>query len=99
MPCPSHASWLDHSNYSTSYEAPHDAFFFKPPVTSSLFSPNILLSTLFSNTLSLCSYLNVREQVWHPYKTTGKIIIFYILIFMFLDSRREDKNAVSYLSQ
>jgi hypothetical protein len=35
--------------------------------------PNILLSTLFSNTLGLCSSLSVRDQVSHPYKTTGKI--------------------------
>jgi hypothetical protein len=34
-------------------------------ITSSLISPNILLSTLFSNTLSLCSSLNVREKVSH----------------------------------
>jgi hypothetical protein len=27
---------------------------FHPPVSSSLFSPSILLSTLFSNTLNLC---------------------------------------------
>jgi hypothetical protein len=32
----------------------------QPPVTSSLLGPNILLSTLFSNTLNLCSSLNVR---------------------------------------
>jgi hypothetical protein len=32
------------------------------PVTSSLFSPNILFNTLFSNILSLCSSLNVRDQ-------------------------------------
>jgi hypothetical protein len=32
-----------------------------PPITSSIFSPNILLSTLFSNILSVCSSLNVRE--------------------------------------
>jgi hypothetical protein len=32
-------------------------------VTSSLFRPNILLSTLFWTTLSLCSSLNVRDQV------------------------------------
>jgi hypothetical protein len=41
------------------------------PVASSLLGPNILLSTLFSNTLSLCSYLSVRDQVSHPYKRTG----------------------------
>jgi hypothetical protein len=37
--------------------------------------PNIFLSTLFSNTLKLCSFLNVRDQVSEPYKTTGKIIL------------------------
>jgi hypothetical protein len=41
--------------------------FLHSPVTSSLLRPNILLSTLFSNTPSLCSSLNVREQVSHPY--------------------------------
>jgi hypothetical protein len=34
--------------------------FLQPTVTSSLFGPNILLKTLFSNTLSLCSSLNIR---------------------------------------
>jgi hypothetical protein len=33
----------------------------------------ILLSTLFSNTLSLCSSLNVREQISHPYKVNVKL--------------------------
>jgi hypothetical protein len=36
--------------------------FLHPPVTSSLFGRNILLSTLFTDTLSLCSSLNVRDQ-------------------------------------
>jgi len=36
------------------------------PVTSSLLGPNILLSTLLSNTLSLCSSLNVQDQVSRP---------------------------------
>jgi hypothetical protein len=36
------------------------------PVTSSLLGPNILPSTLFSDTLSLRSSLNVRDQVSHP---------------------------------
>jgi hypothetical protein len=34
--------------------------------------PNILLNTLFSNTLSLYSPLNVRDKVSHPNKTTGR---------------------------
>jgi hypothetical protein len=49
--------------------------FLQFPITSSLFRPNILLSTLFSNTLSLHSSLNVRDQVSHPYRTTDKIIV------------------------
>jgi hypothetical protein len=49
--------------------------FLQSPVTLSLFGPNILLNTLFSNTLSLWSSINVRDQVSHPNKTTGKITI------------------------
>jgi hypothetical protein len=51
------------------------------PVTSSLLGPSILPNTLFSNTLSLISSRNVSDQVSHPYKTIGKIIVLYILIF------------------
>ena len=54
--------------------------FLQSPVTSSLLVPNILLSILFSNILSLPSSLIVRVRVSHPYKTSGKIIILYILI-------------------
>jgi hypothetical protein len=32
------------------------------------------------NTLSLCSSISVTDQVSHPYTTTGKIIVLYILI-------------------
>ena len=47
--------------------------FLHPPVTSSLLEPNILLSTLFSNTHSLRSSLNVSDQVSHPYKQQAKL--------------------------
>jgi hypothetical protein len=85
MPCPSHPPWLDHSNYV--WRGVH---VMKPlvmqfsPVTSSLFGPNILLSTLFSNILSLCSSFNVRDHISHPYRTTVKIIIFlYSNLYVF----------------
>jgi hypothetical protein len=47
----------------------------------SLLGPNILLNTLFSNTLSLRSSVNVSDQVSHPYNTTGRIIVLYNLKF------------------
>jgi hypothetical protein len=36
--------------------------------------------------------VSVRDQVSHPYKTTGRIMVLCILTFTFLDSRREDKR-------
>ena len=65
--------------------------FLHSSVTSSLLGKNILLNTPFSNTFSLCSSLTVIDQVSHPY-TTGKIIVVYILILKFLDSKLEDKR-------
>jgi hypothetical protein len=89
---PIHASLLPHprymprpSNFSRFYH-PHNIgwgvqFFimkFSPsPVTSSLLGPNILLNTLFSNTLSLRSSLAVSDRISHPYKITGKIVVMY----------------------
>jgi hypothetical protein len=66
--------------------------FHHPPVTLSLFGPNILLSTLFSNALSLCYSLNARNGVWHPYKTTDKIIVLYILIPRIVDNKWVDRR-------
>ena len=54
---------------STNHLAPRYATSSIPPVTSSLLGPNILLNTIFSNTLRFLSSRNVSDQVSHPYRT------------------------------
>jgi len=41
------------------------------------------------------SFLKVSDQVSHPYKTTGKIIVLYITIFKFLGSKLEGKDSAT----
>jgi hypothetical protein len=65
------------------------------PLAVSLMGPDILLRTLFSKSLSLCSSRKVTDQVWHPHKITGEIMVLYNLIFMVLDRRRESKKKDS----
>jgi hypothetical protein len=82
--CPAHIILLDLIILtilvkSSNYGAPHYAIFPQSPATLPVLGPNILLSTLFSGNLR--SSINVRDQVSHPYNTTGKIIVLYILIF------------------
>jgi hypothetical protein len=63
--------------------------------TSHHFAPLPSQYPLFSNTLTVCFSLNIRDQVSPPYRTTGKITILCILVFTFLDSRREDERLCS----
>jgi hypothetical protein len=52
----------------------------------------ISCSAAYSQTPSAYVLLSVRDPVSHPYKTTGKIIFLYTLIFRFSDSKLEDKR-------
>jgi hypothetical protein len=47
-------------------------------VTSSLLRPNISLSTILSNTITLCISVYVKVQLLQPYTTAGKMTILYI---------------------
>jgi len=53
----------------------HKYIYYTDSFASSLLSFAVFFITLFSNILFLYSSLNVRDQVWHPYWTTGKIKI------------------------
>jgi len=62
----------------------------KPPVISSNLGTNILLSTLFSNTLNLWSSLKAK-LIFTPIYRTGKIIVVHILIFIFYLRRKDGR--------
>jgi len=53
--------------------------------------PNILLNTMFSNTLSFLSSRNVKDQVSHPYKTTRKIILLLLLVHIIICTNNNNK--------
>jgi hypothetical protein len=70
MPCPSHSSRFYHLNNTgwgvAIIKLP--IMYFSPlPCYLALLGPNTLLNTLFSNTLSPRSSLDVSDQVSHPY--------------------------------
>jgi len=95
MRCPCHFSRFPHPNNigeeCKSLSSSLSRVLYSP-VTSSLSDPNILLNTLFSNTLTLPFSLRLNDHVLHPYKTTGKVIVLDILFFIFLDGKLEDKR-------
>jgi hypothetical protein len=81
MPCQSHTPWLDHSNCTWRRVQVMKLLIMQFSPASCHLIP-LRSSALSSNTLSLCSSLNVRDQVSHPCRTTSKMIVLCILIFM-----------------
>jgi hypothetical protein len=59
---------------------------------------NISLSAIFSNTFSLCSFLDARGKISLQFKISGKITVVHVKIFIFLDSKRTQRFfCISYL--
>jgi hypothetical protein len=58
-----HLLTLRHSNCTWQKVQVTKLLIMQPPVTSSFHGPNLLLSTLFSNTLSLFTSLNVWDKI------------------------------------
>jgi hypothetical protein len=96
MSRPSHPLWFNHpNNIRWRIQAMKFIIIQFSPRSVFLLGPNILLNTLFSKTLSLCSSRKVKDQVPHPYSTTGKIIVLHNLIFRCFNMRREDMPRFS----
>jgi hypothetical protein len=92
MPRPSHPPRFDYSNYTwrrvqiTKLLVMQFSAFSRHLISlRSKYPPQHCVL----NNLCLCSSLNVRDQVSHTYRTIGKIIVLYILLIKFFDSRRE----------
>jgi hypothetical protein len=90
-PCVRHASAISFSSifyvpwqymvHSKNEEAPHCVVFFSLlfPLPSSYIQ--IFSSTLVTKVLNLCSFLNVTDQVSHPYKQQVKLyLVFPVLL-------------------
>jgi hypothetical protein len=68
-------------------------FLMQTLVTFFLLGPKILLTTQVSNTINLCSFLNMKDRAFHTYTKTSNISYrFDILIVKTLYLRGEDRR-------
>jgi hypothetical protein len=71
--------------------------FLQSSVISLPSGPNILHTTLFSNTLKVCSSLRVRGRVLHSYNIAGNIVVLYIFnLYVFRYCTLLDISKVEY---
>jgi hypothetical protein len=81
MPCHALLPGIDHSNCTWQSVQVMKFLIMQFSLTSYSVTPlrsKYLLCNVLSWTLSLCSSLNISDQVSHPYKTTGKIKLFFL---------------------
>jgi hypothetical protein len=95
LSCPSHPPWPDHSNHTMQRAQLKKLL----PLGSSCSQRTTQLGTADRGSpwpsQNCDSYINIPwSQTYrsHSYRTTGRIIVLYSLIFMFFDSRREDRR-------
>ena len=79
-PIPSHFSWFDSAKNIWLKDTQMSKSFslsshLQSYVTSSVLVPNGFLSTVFSKTLSLCSFINMTDQVSQPHEKQEKLYL------------------------
>jgi hypothetical protein len=87
----SHSPWLDHSNYTwQKVEMKLFVRFFSP--SCYFIPPPSKYSTQYPVLKHpLCYFFNIRDQGFKSIQNHRQIVLLYILIFTFLNSRREGK--------
>ena len=97
--CPAHIihlyliTWIIPGEEYKSWNSPQPHFLHST-ITYSIFDTQIFL---LSDTLCSCWKVHLRDQISHPCKKTGKIIVLYILIFLFLGSKPEPIHDISLI--
>jgi hypothetical protein len=90
FPCPSPFSSIRFFGAEHRPWTPHCALSSSPDwLPLSLRPRYVPTSAPNSATPSPCRFFSVRDQVSHPHKTSGRIIVLCVLIFMFLENNRK----------